>query len=72
LAWGFSSGDGNPLRAIFRWRTPEASRRESFSARLVGSDALELDDALDRELREEFLDEPEDLLLDDERMIEGL
>ncbi len=60
------------MRAIFRWRTPEASRRESFSARLVGSDALELDDALDRELREEFLDEPEDLLLDDERMIEGL
>lgn len=60
------------MREIFRWRTPEASRRESFSARLVGSDALELDDALDRELREEFLDEPEDLLLDDERMIEGL
>ena len=51
------------MRAIFRWRTPEASRRESFSARLVGSDALELDDALDRELREEFLDEPEDLLV---------
>jgi hypothetical protein len=60
------------LRAIFRWRTPEASRRESFSARLVGSGELELEDALDRELREEFLDEPEDLLLDDERMIEGL
>ena len=60
------------MRAIFRWRTPEASRRESFSARLVGSGGLELDDALERELREEFLDEPEDLLLDDERMIEGL